>query len=89
MFPCLVLPPTEDTAVLRVDHTRNTMGGGVSSAASEQMGEMMAYSVLLSKTITRMSFPGTDTVDTFTMCHADDNRYYCLSCTSFIACALL
>lgn len=36
------------------------MGGGASSAAAEQMEEMMAYSVLLSKTITCMTFPGTD-----------------------------
>lgn len=35
------------------------MGGGVSCAAAEQMEEMMAYSVLLGRTITCMSFPGT------------------------------
>lgn len=34
------------------------MGGGVSTAAAEQMDEMMAYSVLLGRTITCMSFPG-------------------------------
>lgn len=40
------------------------MGGGVSSVAAEQMEEMMAYSVLLGRTITCMSFPGTYWVHT-------------------------
>ena len=34
------------------------MGGGVSSAAAEHMEEMVAYSVLLGRNITCMSFPG-------------------------------
>lgn len=44
------------------------MGGGASSAAAEQMEEMMAYSVLLSKTITCMSFPGTYKIDDAAWC---------------------
>lgn len=35
------------------------MGGGVSSAGAEHMDDMMAYSALLGRTITCMSFPGT------------------------------
>ncbi|CAM9101157.1 unnamed protein product, partial [Scytosiphon promiscuus] len=42
------------------------MGGGASSsAAAEQMEEMMAYSVLLSRTITCMSFPGMHSIKDF------------------------
>ncbi|CAM9897193.1 unnamed protein product [Hapterophycus canaliculatus] len=50
------------------------MGGGASSsAAAEQMEEMMAYSVLLSKTITCMSFPGMHSIKDFNMLAKKDS----------------
>lgn len=63
------------------------MGGGVSSAAAVQMDEMMAYSVLLGKTITCMSFPGTKLTRRLgvkflgracmsALCVGDESRWY-------------
>eukprot|EP00903_Cladosiphon_okamuranus_P011682 g10988.t1 len=49
------------------------MGGGASSAAAEQMEEMMAYSVLLSKTITCMSFPGMYSIKDFNILPKKDS----------------
>ncbi|CAM9511676.1 unnamed protein product [Ectocarpus sp. 13 AM-2016] len=43
------------------------MGGGASSAAAEQMEEMIAYSTLLSKTITCMTFPGMHSIKDFNL----------------------
>lgn len=42
----------------RVSDKKDIMGGGVSSAAAEQMEDMMAYSLLLGRAITCMTFPG-------------------------------
>ncbi|CAM9870773.1 unnamed protein product [Choristocarpus tenellus] len=43
------------------------MGGGASSIASGQMEEMMAYSVLLGRTITALSFPGMYSIRDFNL----------------------